>query len=168
MSSYATLDDLVAAATEGWKELAERAAPDERLDGALLRAVATGGDTGDWPPEQVQVALAAHARLQDALDRAARHADTHLFPRYRAVMPLAPELVATSSLPDAVAAIALKRLYGAALPDELRRGTAWAEDYLVGLARGTLSLGAADTAVAQPAGSVDARARPSAFDWDRY
>lgn len=170
MTTYATLSDLVAAATEGWTELAQRGTPDgeAHVDPALLKAVATGGDTMAWDAQQVAVAQAAHARLLDALERAAKHADTHLYPRYRSQMPLPAELVQGSSLPDAVAAIALKRLYGTSVPDEVRRGTAWAEDYLVSLARGTVSLGGADTQVAQPTGRMAARTRESAFDWSGY
>lgn len=166
--SYATIADLVAAATEGWTELAQRAAPDHRVGADVLQAVATGGDTSAWDADTLALAADAHARLLDALARASKHADTHLFPRYGAVLPLAPALVLGSSLPDAVAAIALKRLYGSSVPDELRRGTAWAEDYLMALAKGTASLGGADVQVAQPAGRTAARTRPGAFDWDRY
>lgn len=66
------------------------------------------------------MAAGALARLQDALERASRHADTYLFPRYRARMPLPDTLVQGSSLPAAVATIALKRLYGTSVPEELR------------------------------------------------
>ena len=127
MSAYATINDLANAATEGWRELAQRGAPEAVLDSALLFAVATGGDASGWTPEEVAVATAALARLQDALDRASRHADTYLFPRYRASMPLPTDMVLGSSLPGAVAAIALKRLYGTSVPEELRRGAAWAD-----------------------------------------
>lgn len=168
MSSYASLQDLLAAATEGWAELAQRAAPDARVAPELLKAVAAGDDTSAWDAGAVADAAAAHGRLLDALARASKHADTYLFPRYREAMPLAAELVQGSSLPDAVAAIALKRLYGTAVPEELRRGAAWAEDYLLGLAKGTVSLGGADAQVAQPAGRMAARTRPGAFDWGAY
>ena len=168
MSAYATMNDLANAATEGWRELAQRGAPEAVLDSALLFAVATGGDASGWTPEEVAVATAALARLQDALDRASRHADTYLFPRYRASMPLPTELVLGSSLPSAVAAIALKRLYGTSVPEELRRGAAWADQYLVDLSKGVVSLGGADTDVAQPAGRVVTRTPSSTFDWRGY
>ncbi len=92
----------------------------------------------------------------------------YLFPRYRARMPLPVELVQGSSLPAAVAAIALKRLYGTSVPEELRRGAAWADQYLADLSKGVVSLGGADTEVAQPAGRMAARAPGSTFDWGRY
>ena len=168
MSAYATMNDLANAATEGWRELAQRGAPEAVLDSALLFAVATGGDTSSWTPEEMAVATAALARLQDALDRASRHADTYLFPRYRASMPLPTDMVLGSSLPGAVAAIALKRLYGTSVPEELRRGAAWADQYLVDLSKGVVSLGGADTDVAQPAGRVVTRTPSSTFDWRGY
>ena len=168
MSAYATLTDLVNAATEGWRELAQRGAPDAVLDATLLATVAAAGDTSAWPVDDVAVATVALARLQDALDRARKHADTYLFPRYRAQMPLPADLVQGSSLPAAVAAIALKRLYGSSVPEELRRGAAWADQYLVDLNKGVGSLGGADAEVAQPAGHVLTRAPGSTFDWGRY
>lgn len=168
MPTYAAIADLAAAATGGWAELAQRAAPELVLDAQLLRAVATGGDTSDCPTAEVQAATAAHARLLDALERASRHADTYLFPRYRARMPLSADLVQGSSLPAAVAAIALKRLYGTAVPEDLRRGAAWADDYLRDLSKGAVSLGGADIDVAQPAGHMVTRAPASSFDWGKY
>ena len=168
MTAYATMSDLANAATEGWRELAQRGAPEAVLDSALLLMVATGGDTSGWTVEEVAVATTALARLQDALDRASRHADTYLFPRYRASMPLPTDLVLGSSLPAAVAAIALKRLYGTSVPEELRRGAAWADQYLVDLSKGVVSLGGADTEVAQPAGRVVTRTPSSTFDWRGY
>ena len=168
MSAYATLTDLAHAATDGWRELAQRGAPDAVLDSALLIVTAAGGDTSPWPADDVAVATTAVARLQDALDRASKHADTYLFPRYRAQMPLPLDMVQGSSLPGAVAAIALKRLYGASLPEELRRGAAWADQYLVDLNKGVVSLGGTDSQVAKPAGHMVTRAPGSAFDWGRY
>lgn len=168
MAGYASISDLVNAATGGWTELAQRAALEAVLDAELLRLVATAGDLSDWTAEQIAVATAALARLQDALEKASRHADTYLFPRYRSRMPLPVDLVQGSSLPGAVAAIALKRLYGTSVPEELRRGAAWADQYLVDLSKGVVSLGGADTEVAQPAGHMETRAPGSAFDWGRY
>lgn len=168
MAAYATLTDLANAATDGWRELAQRGAPEAVLDSALLSVAAAGGDTIAWPPEDVAVATSALERLQAALDSASKHADTYLFPRYRAQMPLPTELVLGSSLPGAVAAIALKRLYGTSVPEELRRGAAWADQYLVDLSKGVVSLGGADIEVAQPAGRVATRTPASAFDWGSY
>ena len=166
--AYATLNDLAQAATNGWAELAQRGAPGALVDGELLQLTAEGGDRSDWSAEDQLAADEALARLVDALDRASRHADTYLFPRYRAALPLSAELLASSDLPSVVAAIALKRLYGTTVPEELRRGTAWADEYLLALSRGTVSLGALDTAVAAPAGHTVARTQAKAFDWDRY
>lgn len=168
MAAYAIINDLVSAATGGWTELAQRAAPEAVLDSLLLQLLGTGGDVSDWTPEAVAVGTAALARLQDALDRASRHADTYLFPRYRVRMPLSQDLIQGSSLPAAVAAIALKRLYGTSVPEDLRRGSAWADDYLVGLSKGTVSLGGGDAEVAQPPGRMVTRAPSSAFDWKSY
>lgn len=166
--TYGTILDLAAAATGGWTELAQRAAPEAVLDPRLLEAVATAGDVSDWTAEALTEAAAALSRLHDAMERASRHADTYLFPRYRARMPLPNELIQGSSLPAAVAAIALKRLYGTSVPEDLRRGAAWADDYLTGLSKGTVSLGGADVDVAQPAGRMVTRAPASAFDWGAY
>lgn len=168
MAAYATLTDLANAATDGWRELAQRGAPEAVLDSTLLIVAAAGGETSPWPADDVAVATTAVARLQDALDRASKHADTYLFPRYRARMPLPVDLVQGSSLPSAVAAIALKRLYGASVPEELRRGAAWADQYLVDLNKGVVSLGGTDTEVAQPAGHMVTRAPSGSFDWGRY
>ncbi|ASI69906.1 hypothetical protein BA022_15925 [Diaphorobacter nitroreducens] len=167
-SSYASITDLVNAATGGWIELAQRSAPEAVLDAELLRLVATAGDVSAWTADAIAVATAALGRLQDALERASRHADTYLFPRYRARMPLPADLVQGSSLPGAVAAIALKRLYGTSVPEELRRGAAWADQYLVDLAKGVVSLGGGDTDVAQPPGRMAIRAPGSTFDWRAY
>ena len=169
--AYASVDDLARAATGGWDELAQRAASGAAaalVDGELLQATAASADRSAWSMEAQLAATAALERLADALERASRHADTYLFPRYRAAMPLSPELVQGSDLPSVVAAVALKRLYGTTVPEELRRGTQWADDYLTAISRGTVSLGAADVAVAQPAGRTLARAPAKAFDWSGY
>ena len=169
--AYATVDDLARAATGGWDELAQRAASGAAaalVDGELLQATAARADRSAWSMEAQLAATAALERLADALERASRHADTYLFPRYRAQMPLPADLVQGSSLPAAVAAIALKRLYGSSVPEELRRGAAWADQYLVDLNKGVVSLGGADAEVAQPAGHVLTRAPGSTFDWGRY
>lgn len=169
--AYATLDDLARAATGGWDELAQRAATGAAaalVDGALLQATVDGDDRTGWQQEAQIAATEAVGRLQDALDRASRHADTYLFPRYHQVMPLSNALVHGSDLPSVVAAIALKRLYGTSVPDELRKGTQWADDYLVAISKGVVSLGAADVAVAQPPGRILALAPEKSFDWKGY
>ncbi len=169
--AYATLDDLARAATGGWDELAQRAASGAAaalVDGDLLQATAATADRTAWSVEAQLAATAALERLTDALDRASKHADTYLFPRYRAVMPLSVDLVQGSDLPSVVAAVALKRLYGTTVPEDLRRGTQWADDYLVAISKGTVSLGVADVAVAQPPGRTLGRAPDKAFDWAGY
>ena len=168
MTSYATLDDLARAATGGWDELAQRAGASALVDGALLQATVLFAERDAWSLEAQGLANQALARLEDALERASRHADTYMFPRYRAVMPLAAELVLSSDLPSVVAAIALKRLYGTSVPEELRKGTQWADDYLRDLSKGTVSLGAVDATVAQPAGRMTSRPPVKAFDWKQY
>ena len=168
MTTYATLDDLLAAATNGWEELAQRGGMSARVDGGLLYATAQASDRSAWSLEAQAAADAALVRLNDALVRASSHADTYMFPRYRTVMPLAPEVVQASALPSVVAAIALQRLYGTSVPEEVRKGTQWAHDYLRDLSKGVVSLGAVDVTVAQPAGHVITRVPAKAFDWAGY
>ena len=83
-------------------------------------------------------------------------------------MPLPLETVQASSLPAVCASIALRRLYGASAPHELRDGTKWADAYLMDVSKGVVSLGQADTAVAQAPGQTVARAQAKAFDWGAY
>lgn len=166
--SYATLDDLLRAATGGWSDLAQRASSSPLVDGALLQATAEAADRSVWTVEACALADAALERLNDALNRASRHADTYLFPRYRAAMPLADALVNGSDLPSVVAAIAYKRLYGTSVPEDVRKGVQWADDYLRDLSRGIVSLGVQDTDVAQPAGRVLSRSPDRTFDLSGY
>ena len=166
--TYATIDDLLQTATGGWDDLAQRASFSPLVDANLLAATVAGADRSAWSELATAAADAAHARITNALSRATYHADTYLFPRYRTQMPLPPELVAASALPAVVAAIAYKRLYGAAVPDEVRKGCQWADDYLRDISRGVVSLGAVDATVAQPAGHVVSRVPAKAFDWAGY
>lgn len=168
MTAYATVAHMVLAATGGWAGLAQRALPTGQVSGELLQLTAEGGDRSAYDLEQITEADAAFDRLQDVLDRASRHADTYLFPRYRPVMPLSAELVAGSDLPTVVATIAYKRLYGTEVPEDVRKGSQWADDYLKSLATGLVSLGAQDTEVAQPAGHVVTRTPAKTFAWDAY
>lgn len=166
---YCTPADVANAATGAWEEVAERASPTRAgVDGELLRAAVAGESLEDWPAENRALAVQAVARLADAIEMAGRHIDTYLYPKYRRQMPLPPETVQASSLPAVCAAIALRRLYGASVPEELRRGTAWADQYLVDVSKGIVSLGQADGDVAQPAGRTVARAKPKAFNWEGY
>lgn len=146
---YATLSDLARVATAGWNELAQRAAQDARITGALLRALDEGQATSGWPDEVVELAHTAHARLVEDLERASRHADTYITPRLGGV-PLSPGAVAASDLPTVVASIAYRRLYGAAAPEEIRKSTAWADDYLKDFAAGRVSIGGNDPQQADP------------------
>ncbi|MGS5089067.1 phage protein Gp36 family protein [Hydrogenophaga sp. A37] len=166
---YCLASEVANTATGGWEELAQRASPAQAgVDGELLRAAVAGQSLADWPPEAQALAAEAVIRLNDAIDKAGRHIDTYLFPRYRGVMPLAAEVVEASSLPGVCAALALRRLWGASLPEELRRGTAWADQYLVDVSKGIVSLGQADTAVAQAPGQTVARSQAKRFEWDGY
>jgi len=165
---YATLDDLLQTATGGWDDLAQRASASPLVDASLLQATVALTDRSAWSAPAQAAADAAVLRMSAALERASAHADTYLFPRYRSQMPLPPDLVAGSALPAVVAAIAYKRLYGAQVPDEVRKGCQWADDYLRDISKGVVSLGAVDATVAQPAGHVTSRVPAKAFDWDGY
>jgi phage gp36-like protein len=166
--AYATVQQLADAASGGWQELAQRASHSGFVDGELLQLAATGADLSGFDAPLQAGAGAALVRLHDALERASRHADTFLFPRYRAALPLTPTLLAGSDLPSVVAAIALKRLYGTLVPEELRRSTQWADDYLTALSKGTASLGQLDTAVAPPARAPLVRTRARRTEWQGY
>jgi phage gp36-like protein len=146
---YAELSDLVRVSTHGWDELAQRVVQDARVDGALLRAVAEGADVSGWPDEVVALAGEGLARIVDGLERASRHADTYITPRLGGV-PLSPGLIAASDLPTVVATIAWRRLYGVAASDDIRKATAWADDYLRDFAAGRVSLGGNDPQGADP------------------
>lgn len=177
---YCTPLDVANTATGGWAELAQRAQPEgagvdgELLQGALIAAAGLAAGTGagadweDWAADIQRQGLQAAARVNDAIVMAGRHIDTYLFPRYRGVMPLDPAMVQASSLPAVCAALALRRLYGASLPEELRLGTKWADQYLMDLNKGQVSLGQPDTDVAQPAGHVVSKSKPKAFAWNNY
>lgn len=167
--AYCTPADVAAAATGAWQELAQRASPEQAgVDGELLRAAVAGESLEDWTAEAQALAAQAVARVASAIDMASRHIDTYLFPRYRQVMPLPPETVQASSLPAVCASIALRRLYGASVPQDVRDGTKWADAYLVDLSKGVVSIGQADTEVAQAPGQTVARTPPKAFDWGAY
>lgn len=177
---YCTPLEVANTATGGWAEVAQRAMPEGAgVDGQLLQAalaaaagLAAGTGAGaawdDWTLDLQDLGIQAATRVNDAIAMAGRHIDTYLFPRYRGIMPLDPVVVQASSLPAVCAAIALRRLYGASLPEELRLGTKWADQYLVDLSKGQVSLGQPDVAVAQPAGRVVSKAPRKSFAWDTY
>ncbi|MEW5972334.1 MAG: phage protein Gp36 family protein [Pseudomonadota bacterium] len=168
MTRYATPADLARVATDSWDELAQRATRSTLVDGELLRRTYYGEDRSAYGSEAITLADAAMAVLTDALERASRHADAYLAPRYQAVMPLSAELIAGSDLPSAVATLALRRLYGHAVPDDVRNGTRWADEYLRDLSTGKASLGQADTATAAVPGRMHISAPGKAFDWGAY
>ena len=166
---YCTAADVANAATGGWEELAQRASPSQAgVDAELLQAATAGAPLADWPADVQALGLQAAARVADAIASAGRHIDTYLFPRYRGVMPLEAATVQASSLPAVCAAIALRRLYGASVPEELRTGTKWADQYLADLSKRVVSLGQVDTETAQAPGRTVSKAPPKAFDWGSY
>lgn len=138
--AYATPADIARVAAQGWEELAQRASHDPSVTGDLLQATYEGGDRSAWPVEAQAAADEALAVVQEQAKRASRHADTYISPRYPSV-PLAADLVADTDLPTVVATIALRRMYGTALTEEMRKSMLWADDYLRDLSAGRVSLG---------------------------
>lgn len=168
---YCTAADIANTATGGWEELAQRASPTHAgVDGALLADAVNGDDLSGYPVSVQELANAAAMRVLWAIDMASRHIDTYLYTRYREYMPLAPEVIVASSLPACCAAIALKRLWGASMPRDMADQLKWADQYLVDISKGVVSLGQAEAQapVAQPAGQVITKTKPSAFDWGQY
>lgn len=166
--AYATVADMARLATRGWDDIAQRATRNARVSGELLRALYEGGDPGQWPAELVARARAALDELAGLLERVSRHADTYIAPRYGGVLPLPDHLVAGSDLPSVVAAIALRRLHGVSVPKDASDNTRWADEYLRDLAAGRVSLGATDTATAQPPGRMVSKTACKTIDWARY
>lgn len=166
--SYATAADLARLSTGGWEDLARRVAQDARVSGALLRALAEGGNTDGWAEDSVALAQDALAVLNDHIERVSRHADTYIAPRYRGVLPLPPHLVAGSDLPSVVAAIVLRRLLGVSVSKDAADNTRWADEYLRDLRDGKVSLGGGDTVVAQPPGRLKGRTSAKTIDWGSY
>lgn len=166
--SYATPADVARLATRGWDDIAQRVAQDARVTGALLRALYESGDTSAWSAEAISGGAAALASLADSLERASRHADTYIAPRYAGVLPLPADLVAGSDLPSVVAAIVLRRLMGVSIPKDVSDNTRWADEYLRDLAAGRVSLGGSDSATPQPPGRMKSRTSPKYIDWERF
>jgi phage gp36-like protein len=168
---YCTAADIANTATGGWEELAQRASPTQAgVSGALLAAAANGDDISDQPASVQELANAAALRVAWAIEMSSKHIDTYLYTRYREFMPLAPEVIVASSLPACCAAIALKRLWGASMPRDMADQLKWADQYLVDISKGVVSLGQAEAQapVSQPPGAVHVRTKPSAFDWGQY
>lgn len=159
---YATLPDLARVAPGGWLELAQLGRCGPGVTAGLIEAVATAGDLDAWSVDLVAEATAAVTILADALERASRHADTYLVPRYG--QRLTPEAVTGSDLPTVVATITLRRLYGYAATDEMRKATAWADGYLVDLAAGRASLGTPDVQGNDPETRADFSERRASDD----
>lgn len=166
--AYCNAQHLAGLATNGWAELAQRACPDRSdMEPALLQAVATGQSTAAWPSDLVEAAQAGLARINVALDMASRHVDTYLYPKYRDQMPLPQAVVDTSPLPDVAGWLAIKRLYGTSLPEEVAKAMAQATEYLRDVSKGTVSLGVGDTVQPTPGHTVT-RTPAKAFDWGGY
>lgn len=159
---YATPADLARVAPGGWLELAQRGGCGARVTAGLFEAVATGADLDAWDAGQVEDATRGLARLMEELERVSRHADTYLVPRYG--RRLTPELLAGSDLPTVVATIALRRLYGHAATEDMRRATDWADRYLVDLRAGRASLGTPDAQGADPETRYDFSERRASDD----
>lgn len=135
---YATFADLVRVSVDGWVEIAQRATRDPRVSAELFQAAAEGTDTSAWPAEVAAVALAGAVAVRTQLGAASRYADGFIGGRYPG--GLTPDQVAASDLPTVVATIALRRMYGAAVTEDVLAATKWADDFLKAVAAGTASL----------------------------
>lgn len=165
---YATPADLARVATRGWDDLAQRSVQDARLPGALLRTLYEGGSAAGADPAALELARRALELLHDVLERASRHADTYIQPRYQGALPLPAHLVAGSDLPSVVATIAYRRLMGASISEDVERNTRWADQYLRDLADGRVSLGGSDRHTPQPPGRMISCTAPKTIDWRTY
>ncbi len=165
---YASCADLARVATRGWDDLAQRTAQNARVTGELLRTLYEGGSTAGAYADVLELAQRCLAQLHDVLERASRHADTYIQPRYQGQLPLPAHLVAGSDLPTVVATLAYRRLMGASLSEDVDRNTAWAEKYLRDLADGRVSLGGSDNDTPQPPGRMVSRTACKTIDWAQY
>ena len=96
--SYATPADLARVATRGWDDLAQRVVQNARLSGEVLRGLYMGEDMSATAPEVLDMAQRCLDQLGDVLERASRHADTYIQPRYQGQLPLPAHLVSGSAL----------------------------------------------------------------------
>ncbi len=149
---YATFADLVRVSVDGWVEIAQRATRDPRVTPELFQAAAEGADTSAWPAEVAAVALAGAGAVRTQISAASRYADGFIGGRYPG--GLTPDQVAASDLPTVVATIALRRMYGAAVTEEVLAATKWADDFLKAIAAGTASLVPAAVAPAEAEAEV--------------
>ena len=167
MSAYATVEALAAAAINGWEELAQFASRNPAVSGELLEARFRGVDTDDDQSAKDD-ADAALDQLENLLSATSRYADSYLNQRYRDLVPLAQPYYENTGLPYAVAVIALGRMYGLRVSDEMRKGIKAQEDYLRDLASGKASLDYTEPSTPDEPGRMTVSARPSAFEWDGY
>ncbi|WP_221800444.1 phage protein Gp36 family protein [Oceanobacter mangrovi] len=167
MTAYASLQQLADVAVNGWSELARRSSSHRSVDGDLLQHLAAG-ETPAVEADVLAEGQAAITRLEQYLESVSRYADSYLNQRYRELIPLAAEHYSNTGLPNAVATIALGRLYGAGRSDELKALVAQAENYLRDLAKGVASLDYQQPSTPDQPGRMTVKARPSAFDWGGY
>jgi len=167
MTAYATLEQLAAVAVDGWDELARRASTHRAVTGDLLQQLANGESIAVEPAVQTECD-AAMGWLQQLLESVSRYADSYLNQRYRELIPLAAEHYNNTGLPNAVATIALGRLYGAGRSDELKGLVGQAESYLRDLSKGVASLNYQQPSTPDQPGRIGVSAKPSAFDWSGY
>ena len=165
---YATVADVARVATRGWDDIAQRAVQNARVAGETLRALYSGESVAGVAADVLELAQRGLALVADTLERASRHADTYIQPRYQGQLPLPAHLVSGSDLPTVVATIAYRRLMGASLSEDTDRNTAWAEKYLRDLADGRVTLGATDNATPQPPGRMSSSAPCKTIDWNQY
>lgn len=167
MTAYTTLDELAAVAVDGWQELAERSSAHRDVDGDVLQRLANG-ETPSVEANVLAEGQAAMTRLNSLLEQVSRYADSYLNQRYRELIPLSAEHYQNTGLPNAVATIALGRLYGAGRTDELKALVAQAELYLRDLSKGVASLNYSEPSTPDEPGRMTVKARPSAFNWSGY
>ncbi len=166
--AYATPADVARVATRGWDDIAQRAVQNARVPGETLRALYSGESVAGVAADVLELAQRGLALVADTLERASRHADTYIQPRYQGQLPLPAHLVSGSNLPTVVATIAYRRLMGASLSEDVDRNTAWAEKYLRDLADGRVTFGATDSATPQPPGRMVSSAPCKTIDWCKY
>ena len=166
--AYATVADVARVATRGWDDIAQRAVQNARVAGETLRALYSGESVAGVAADVLELAQRGLALVADTLERASRHADTYIQPRYQGQLPLPAHLVSGSDLPTVVATMGYRRLMGASLPEEIRKNTDWAEKYLRDVAAGLVTFGATDNTTPQPPGRMVSSTSCKTIDWERY